>query len=493
MKMNKQNNRLPWWKNPRLRYGSLSTAILCAFLALLVVVNAAVTTLEKKHGWRVDYSFNALTTQSETTLQILEQLKHPVHIYALFAKGQEDQPLMELLDRYAAVSPLVTWEQTDVSLNPGLLTHYRGATSDDAITTDSLIVTCEETGRFRVLSPADFISLSLNYEEGVYEIAGLTYESKITSAINYVTQDVIPRVMVLQGHGELDEDGTAVFAELLRGNNFDVQYFSFGDSGVELTSDDLLVFLSPVRDLSDAELKAVTDFAAQGGSLLFTCDYTDPLPDMPNYASLMRSYGFEAREGIVVASAEEPDSYYADIRIDLIPTMQSTDVTITLVDAGADTLLLAGSRAFAMPGEGDRSLITQPVLTSGYKAYLRDLSSGNLSLEQADEDELGPFALALQARRITEGGYVSRAFVLGSSTLLTSAQIHAMTDAQEFIVRVVEFLLDTEPVELGIMAKAALRPQLSVESITLGSLLLVAMPLVVFAAAVMVLWPRRNK
>ena len=137
--------------------------------------------------------------------------------------------------------------------------------------------------------------------------------------------------------------------------------------------------------------------------------------------------------------------------------------------------------------------ITQPVLTSGYKAYLRDLSSGNLSLEQADEDELGPFALALQARRVTEGGYVSRAFVLGSSTLLTSAQIHAMTDAQEFIVRVVEFLLDTEPVDLGIMAKAALRPQLSVESITLGSLLLVAMPLVVFAAAVMVLWPRRNK
>ena len=83
--------------------------------------------------------------------------------------------------------------------------------------------------------------------------------------------------------------------------------------------------------------------------------------------------------------------------------------------------------------------------------------------------------------------------MLGSSTLLTSSQIHAMTDAQEFIIRVVEFLLDTNPVDLGIMAKAALRPQLSVNALTLGSVLLVALPLVVVAAAFLILWPRRNR
>ena len=62
-------------------------------------IGRRLTALEKKHGWRVDYSFNALTTQSEATLEILAGLKHPVHIYALFTKGQEDGPLMELLDR----------------------------------------------------------------------------------------------------------------------------------------------------------------------------------------------------------------------------------------------------------------------------------------------------------------------------------------------------------------------------------------------------------
>ena len=483
----------PFWRKPRFRYGSLSTAALCIFLAALVGLNMVMTSLEKKNGWRVDYSFNAMTTQSEKTLEILAALEHPVHIYALFVKGQEDQPLMELLDRYAAASQLVTWEQTDVSLNPGLLTKFRGTTSDETVGNDSLIVYCEATGRHKILSPADFISLSLNYDEGVYEIAGLTYESKITSAINYVVQDEIPRVMVLQGHGELEEDGTTVFAELLRANNFEVQYFRMGDSDAMLEPDDLLVLLSPVRDLNEVETKAIAEFAAKGGSILFTCDYSDPLENMPNYAALMRSYGFEAKNGIVVASPEQGNTYYNNVRIDLIPDMLSTDVTISLVDAGADTLLLAGSRAFALPAEGDRSLITQTVLQSGDKAYLRDLNSGNLSLDQSREDEVGPFALALQARRVTGEGYVSRAFVLGSSTLLTSAQIHAMTDAQEFIVRVVEFLLDAEPVDLGIMAKAALRPQLSVESVAMGSVMLVALPLMVIAAALLVLWPRRNK
>ncbi len=481
------------FKNPRFRYGSVSTLILCLLLAALIGANALFGALEKKNGWRVDFSFNGITTQSETTLQILEQLPHPVHIYALFPRGQEDGPLMELLDRYAAASPLVTWEQTDITLNPGLLTRFQSDTSEMAVSNDSLIVSCEATGRFKVLSPGDFVSLSLDYEAGTFTSAGYTYESRITSAINYVTRQEIPRIQVLQGHNELNESEIAVLTELLEGNNFEVAFISLADQTAELDAGDMLAILSPLRDITDAEMEKITAFAQQGGSFLFTCDYTDPIGDMPNYQSLLRSYGFLPKDGLVIASKEEAGSYYSDMRIALIPTMLSTDVTYDLVASGVDTLLLVGSRGFEIPQQNDRNLDVSPVLTSGYKAYLRSLKGDMTTLEQLDEDELGPFALGLQARRVTTEGYISRAFVLGCSTLLTDSQVHAMTDSQEFILRVMEFLLDTEPVDLGIMAKAALRPQLSVESVTLGSVLLVALPLAVLAAAFVVLWPRRNR
>ena len=476
----------------RLRAGSGPTVLLCLFLVLIVLLNSAMTALEKKHGWRVDYSFNALTTQSEATLEILAGLKHPVHIYALFTKGQEDGPLMELLDRYSAASELVTWEQTDAAANPGLMTKYRGATDSETVSADSLIVACEETGRFRILSPADFISLSLNYEEGVYEIAGLKYESEITSAIAYVTADTVPRVLIAQGEGELDENGTAVFSALLTNNRYSVRYVSLASADTELLPEDVLVLLSPTHDLSDASLRKITDFTAAGGSLLVTCDYTDPVAKMPNYASLLRSYGFLPKDGIVVASKAEPDTYYDDVRIDLLPQMLPADLTMSLVTAGADTLLLAGCRAFGTPEQADRSLDTAVLLQSGEKSYLRDLSGGSLSMEQAADDETGPFALALRARRITEAGSVSRAVILGSSTLLTSAQLHAMTDAEEFIMTCVQYLSGTGAVNLNILAKTAVRPQLSPASVNLGSMVLVFLPLGVLAAALIVLLPRRR-
>ena len=139
-----------------------------------------------------------------------------------------------------------------------------------------------------------------------------------------------------------------------------------------------------------------------------------------------------------------------------------------------------------------RKIVT-PILSSGVRAYLHDYTSGASTLEQQDGDEMGPFALALEARRITSEGHISKAMVLGCSTLLTSSQVHSMTDAQEFILRAAQFLVDAAPTDLHIMAKTALRPQLSPESAGLGSFLLVLLPMAVIFAALVVLLPRRHR
>ena len=479
-------------KQLRLRAGALSLALLLVAIAILLTFCALVDRLEEKNGWRRDMSFNSITTQSEATMEVLRELKYPVHIYALFSKGNEDEPLLELLNRYAAASDLITWEQTDIGLNPLLLERYRSNSSEDVITNDSLIVTCEDTARFRVLGPQDFISYSYDIEEGIYSLGGLTYESSITAAIRYVTQEAIPRAMILQGHGELDEDSTAAFASLIESNDIEVGYYNIRSQEIVLFPEDLLVILSPQIDLSDEELLIIQDFISQGGSLLMTCDFTDPVEDMPNWAALMRYYGFLPKKGLVVASDEEPFTYYDANRIYLLPTMQSTEITADLVAAGANAILLAGSRGFAMPEESDRDLSASAVLTSGARAYLRALTDNTTTLVQQDGDEMGPFALALQAKRITSDGYISRAFICGCSTLLTSATIWSMTDSQELIVRVLEYLLNTEPVDLAIMPKVAMRPQLSPRSATLGTAIAVMLPVLIFGVAAVVLFKRKN-
>ena len=91
-------------------------AILMILLAAsIAALNIGAERLEKRYGWRRDFSFNSISTHSEVTRDTLEHLEHPVHLYALFRRGDEDALLTEVLDRYDAASELVTWEQLDPS------------------------------------------------------------------------------------------------------------------------------------------------------------------------------------------------------------------------------------------------------------------------------------------------------------------------------------------------------------------------------------------
>ena len=123
--MKRKNGRISTGKG---RYGRISALLTALLAASLIALNIGAAQLEKRYGLRMDFSFNSISTTSGVTKDTLAKLAHPVHIYALFRKGNEDAPLNELLDRYAAASSLVTWEQLDPSLNPGLISRFSTST-----------------------------------------------------------------------------------------------------------------------------------------------------------------------------------------------------------------------------------------------------------------------------------------------------------------------------------------------------------------------------
>ena len=173
--------------------------------------------------------------------------------------------------------------------------------------------------------------------------------------------------------------------------------------------------------------------------------------------------------------------------------MCSTDLTLGLITAGANHLLLPGARAFEEPEESDRNLTAATVLRSGKTAYRKVLTAQTSSIDKTAEDEEGAFPLALEARRVTTEGYVSRAFIIGCSAVLADQQVFAMTDSQQVTIRVMEFLLKTDASDLMIAPKEAVRPALGTASTGLGSILLVALPLSVLFAALLILGPRRSR
>ena len=472
-------------KNLRRRFPTL---LLALSLCLMVVLCLAMDSLELTYGLRQDLSFNELTTTSATTNDILAEIHTPVHIYALYQKGDEYEPLIEVLKRYQATNPLVTYEVADITLNPNLVNRFKGD-AENPLTQDSLVAYCPATDRYKIIRAAHLISQSYSVTLGTY-IMELNYEKAITEAIVYVTRDEIPEIAVLQGHAELDENVTGYLTDFLSSNNYHVSFVDL-KNGDALRDAELLFILSAQKDLSASDVTAILSFLNRGGSLFITCDVIDPIQKMPNFLSLFRLYGFIPLEGATISAADESHTYYDNFPYIILPAIEDTAPTRAMLSGGEDTLMLLWARAFETPGQTDKNLKAQTVLYSSYNAYLSDITRDDYA--QQESDPTGPFSMAVLSERLMESTELSRAFIIGSSTMLTSGDQYAMTDSGTFILRMVQHLVGQEGISLAIEQKPAVRPGLSASSQTLGMILIVLAPLLVFIAALIVLVPRRHR
>ena len=202
--MKKEKTWLQAMKNNRkFRCGGFSAALTAAVVICALLVGAAADALEDRYALRADCSFNGAATQGAVTNAVLDQLEKDVHIYALVPVEGGDATLLSLLERYQAASDHVTVSRENLVRNPVLLTQFSDALGNSQVTDDCLIVSCPETGRARVLNEDDYYIYSYNMETGYFDEAGFTYEKSVTEAILYVTQDELPVIQVLTGHGEM--------------------------------------------------------------------------------------------------------------------------------------------------------------------------------------------------------------------------------------------------------------------------------------------------
>lgn len=477
-------------REPRWRHGKLGALLMAAFLLICILLNVGVKALEDEYGWKRDLSFNGYATTGKETAKVLSQLQHEVELYLLYQNGSMDTQVLHLLERYAVLSDYVTVLPTDIVRSPGVLTRFQGDLGN-AIEADTVIVNCPDTGRYKILTYADFITQGYNIEQGTFEIEGLAYEKELTEAIVYVAQSRVPTVAFMQGHAELDEGALTVFLSFLASNNYDTRFVNLL-SGDTLDEVDLLVFAAPQKDLSEAEINMISTFARNGGSLLAMRDYTDPIATMPNYMALLRSYGIVPMEGVVVAGEQDTGSYYEE-PLNLLPYMTQLDMTLPLINAGMDVLLLPAATAFETPGDATESLSAATVLKTGPHAYVRSLTDGVVSIEQQPGDVSGEISVAVFAHRMFSDGSISRAFAIGNSAMFINEYIYQRTFNEEFILTLLGEMVPDKAVSLDIMASAALRPALTVGSQPIGIALTVAIPMLVIIAGLCVLLPRRNR
>ena len=374
----KSARRKESFRTRAFRAGGYSVAAALIVLAIAVAANILAGALPS-HLTQLDTTSNQLYSLSEQTETLVSALEDDVTIYWIVQSGQEDSRIDLLLDQYTALSDHLQVQKVDPDVSPAFVEEYELS----YVYNNSFVVECADA--FRYVSYAD-----------VYEYDYTTYESSfagegaLTSAIDYVTSEDLPKLYTLTGHGE--SSLPSGFDGAVEQQNIETEELSLLTLEEVPEDADAILIYNPQSDLSDDEMEKLSAYLESGGNLLLI---TSPLTErsaLANLETLMEeSYGVSAVDGMVL---EGDQNYtYWGYPYYLLPDVSSHDITSPLLSDGY-YVLVPFAQGLTVADELPEGVSVSQLLTTSDSAYSKhNLDSETYEKEEGDTD--GPFALAV--------------------------------------------------------------------------------------------------
>lgn len=370
-----------------LRGGSYSMLLTAIVLALLIVVNLFVSKLPATLT-KLDISSGKLYSVTSNTKAVVNNLEQDVTIYWIVQSEQEDEILENLLAKYDSLSAHIDV----VKKNPDVYPTFAQQYTQEDVPNNSLIV--ESEGRYRYISYNDIYEIEVDYYSYTYSVSGFDGEGAITSAIDYVVTEELPKLYVLEGHGEQTLPTT--FAESIEKANITTETLSLLTVDAIPEDADALLIYAPQSDISEAEQEMLLSYAKNGGKLLLIAG---PVQDgtLTNLNAIAKEFGVEVAEGIVIEGSRS--NYAMGYPYVLIPDMESTDITSPLLAANYYTILPI-AQGLQVSSSDTASVTT--LLSTSDTAFSKVAGYALTTYDREDGDIDGPFALAVSVE--TDGG-----------------------------------------------------------------------------------------
>ncbi|MGN0736174.1 MAG: GldG family protein [Anaerovoracaceae bacterium] len=465
------------------RMGTYTAGTTAVVLVILVIINMCVSAIPSKYT-QLDLSSGSLYSVGNQTENAVKSLEQEVKIYWLVQEGQEDMTVEKLLENYEDLSSKVTVEKVDPVVYPNFAYQY----TSSGVYNNSIVVTNADETKSRYISYYDIYETS--YDENYNEQTAFDGEGEITSAINYVTNEVQSDVYYLTGHGEDSIPDNMVTA--IQKANLNLNSLSL------LTNDEIpkdcsvLIIYSPEKDLSDKDREKVEEYLSTGGKMLLITDCSDE--SFSNLHGIMGEYGIEAVDGMVI----EGDTNYclSSYANYLVPEIESHEITDELA-YGNYFVIMPMAQGLEINDSGENEYLTvEPLLTTSDTAFskIAGVNSRTAEKEDGDIDSDGGFALAAAVSEYVDDGE-TRIVWLTSSYLLDE-QINSMSSGanMQFITSAVGWMTGEEET-ISISAKTVSSEYLTLtgaQSSRWTFVMVIIVPLVFIIYGIAV-WARRRK
>lgn len=362
-----------------LKGGSYSLIITGIVLAVLIVVNIFASTMPTTLT-TYDISASKLYSITSNTKAVVNNLQQDVTIYWIVQADQEDSIIENLLGKYDGLSSHIDV----VKKNPDVFPTFAEQYTDEEVVNNSLIV--ESGERYRFISYDDMYEYETDYYSYTYNVTGFDGEGAVTSAIDYVVTEDLPKIYVLEGHGEGDLPTT--FSDAVEKENIEGDTLSLLNVDEIPEDADAIMIYAPQSDISEEEKTMLANYADNGGKLLVIAGPVEDA-ELTNLNSLLADYGVTVETGIVIEGSR--NNYAFGYPYILMPDMQSHDITDPLIE---DRYYPIVPLAQGLTITDTSGMVTELMSTSS-DAFSKVAGFALDTYDKEDDDIDGPFSVAV--------------------------------------------------------------------------------------------------
>ena len=387
-------------------------------VVILVVANYGATRRPK--SW--DLTKNRIFTLGDDTNRLLGSLKTDIRALAFYGQAEPDYPVaQDLLRRYAARSPRLTFELVDPYRRPELVKQY-------AIT---------ETGPRIILVAPDGKELAR---------VRTPDEQGLTNGLVQATRTGTRTMLFTQGHGEPDPHGTGEkgygqAAAALEGEGWKVEPLSLFEKA-EVPPDATVVVVAGARKaFLTPEVRALQAYWARGGHLAVLLE---PEVDA-GLDALLADLGVEAGNDMIVDPSPVAQLFGGTPVTPIVAPSQNHPITRDLAQTG---LLFPTTRSLV--ARTGAAPFPSPLALSGKDSWAEtDVKSLYGKGAKKDEGEkVGPIPVAMAVEK--PGGEKdgkktagARAVVTGDSEFCSNAFVGLLANS-DFFLNVASWLGEQE-------------------------------------------------
>lgn len=386
-------------ENHTSRRGAFSAAVTALAVAVVILINLLAAQLPER--WtQFDLTDSGIYDISDTTRDYMADLEEDVVIHVLADKDSLDTRIVRFLATYEELSSHLSVEYTNPMVYPSVLTDY-------GVDSNTIVVTCEATGRQESFSIDDIIGYDIMsyYYYGSYNETDFDGEGLLTSAVDGVLTDASRTIYQTTGHDEAALSSTV--ETLLSKSHISV-------SSVNLLTDhgipedcDLLLINDPTRDLAADELEDILEYLAAGGQVIYNMAGEDL--SLPNLETLCATYGMDVAPGLIA----DTQRYYQNNPYWFFPLVDNSVDSATGISNDA-TLLFCASRGFTLTDPARESITVKSFLTTSEEGVA-------VTGDSAEDQTPGTYVVAATATEEIDDGITGRLTVFGSDSLINDA------------------------------------------------------------------------